>query len=99
MAVSIAQKLSFHLFYNMSISKTANVEATQKKVEPAMDLPDAKPVPDGTESSTQPVSGNEAPKQQEETSLAEADIRKTKLCGICNEKEWKYKCSQCFLPT
>lgn len=25
-------------------------------------------------------------------------IAKTKLCGVCKEKESKYKCTRCFLP-
>lgn len=33
-----------------------------------------------------------------ELSLAEANVSKEKLCGVCNEKASKYKCSRCYLP-
>jgi hypothetical protein len=84
----------------MSISKTANEEGAQESVEAAMNPPDMKPVPNGVvESSAEITTGEEALKQQEESSLAEADVSKKKLCSICNEKEWKYKCARCYLPT
>jgi hypothetical protein len=33
------------------------------------------------------------------TSLVPAnDVEAAKLCGVCKEKEYKYKCSRCYLP-
>jgi len=32
-----------------------------------------------------------------ERSLAE-NVSGMKLCGVCNEKEGKYKCTRCYLP-
>lgn len=33
------------------------------------------------------------------TSLAPRnDIPNAKLCGVCKEKQFKYKCSRCYLP-
>lgn len=86
----------------MSISKTANDESAQKDAEPAMDTPDAEIVPNGADNPTKTTVGQEFPKQQEETresSLAEADVPKKRLCGVCNEKEWKYKCTRCYFPS
>lgn len=82
----------------MSISKTANDEGAQKDEEPAMDPPDTQPVPNVTDSSTETTTGHEGSKQQEQSSLAGVDVCKKKLCGVCNEKEWKYKCTRCYLP-
>jgi hypothetical protein len=37
--------------------------------------------------------------QDVNTSLtAVHDIPNPKLCGVCKEKEYKYKCSRCLLP-
>lgn len=83
----------------MSISKTAHEEGAQENVETTMDLPDAKPVSKDVESSAETATGEEALKPQQESSLAEADVSTKKLCGVCNEKEWRYKCSRCYLPT
>lgn len=33
-----------------------------------------------------------------ERSLAENNVSKVKLCGVCNEKVSKYKCTRCYLP-
>jgi hypothetical protein len=33
-----------------------------------------------------------------QVSLAKSSISKMKLCGVCNEREGKYKCSRCYLP-
>jgi hypothetical protein len=30
--------------------------------------------------------------------LAEINVSKKKLCGVCNKIESKYKCTRCFLP-
>ena len=84
---------------NMSISKTSKDEDSQKDVEPAMDLPDTKTGPDPADSSTDATTGEDVPNQQEESSLAEADVPNNKLCGVCNKKEWKYKCTRCYLPS
>jgi hypothetical protein len=81
----------------MSISKTANVEGAQENVETTMDLPDTKPMSKDAESSAETATGEESLKQ--ESSLAEADVSTKKLCGVCNEKDWRYKCSRCYLPT
>jgi zinc finger HIT domain-containing protein 3 len=81
----------------MSISKPANEESAQEDVESAMEPPNAKPGSSNVESLTGIVAGEEAEKQK--SSLAGADISKTKLCGVCNEKEWKYKCTRCYLPS
>jgi len=86
-------------FSNMSISDPSNDEGSQKDVVPAMDLPDTKAVGDPADSSTETTTGDEIPNKQEECSLAEADVPKKKLCGICNENEWKYKCTRCYLPS
>jgi hypothetical protein len=83
----------------MSISKTANEEGAQENVETTMDLPDTKPVSKDADSSAETATGEEALKPQLESSLAEADVSTKKLCGVCNEKEWRYKCSRCYLPT
>ncbi|KAE9375437.1 hypothetical protein N431DRAFT_502334 [Stipitochalara longipes BDJ] len=64
-----------------------------------MDPSDTKTIPDLTDSSTETTTGEEVPNQQEESSLAEADVPKKKLCGVCSEKEWKYKCTRCYLPS
>lgn len=40
----------------------------------------------------------EAPKQAEKSLLAITSASNKKLCGVCNDKESKYKCSRCFLP-
>jgi hypothetical protein len=83
----------------MSISKNANEKDAQKAVEPAMDPLDAKMVPNGVESKPAAMAGEEAPKQSQESSLAGSDFSKKKLCGVCNAKEGKYKCSRCYLPS
>lgn len=83
----------------MSISKTTNEEGAQENVETTMDLPDTKPVSKDAESSAETATGEEALEQQQESSLAEADVSTKKLCGVCSEKEWRYKCSRCYLPT
>ncbi|OHF00392.1 HIT zinc finger [Colletotrichum orchidophilum] len=44
---------------------------------------------------TQPAAG--APDETPETTQP-APAPKTKMCGVCNEKEGKYKCSRCALP-
>ena len=31
-------------------------------------------------------------------SLVDSYILRKKLCGVCNEKEGKYKCTRCYLP-
>jgi len=31
--------------------------------------------------------------------LAGTGVSKKKLCGVCNEKEGKYKCTRCYLPS
>ncbi|PMD45053.1 hypothetical protein L207DRAFT_419257 [Hyaloscypha variabilis F] len=64
-----------------------------------MDLPDTKTGPDPADSSTDATTGEDVPNQQEESSLAEADVPNNKLCGVCNKKEWKYKCTRCYLPS
>jgi hypothetical protein len=92
-------KLQSFLFNNMSISKIANGEGAQEDVEAAMDPPDTKPVSNALQSAAESTTGDEATNQQQESSLAEADVSKKKLCSICNEKEWKYKCTRCYLPT
>lgn len=33
-----------------------------------------------------------------ELSLAENDVVKVKLCGVCSKNESKYKCARCYLP-
>jgi len=83
----------------MSISKPSDDEGSQEDVVPVMDLPDTKTVPDPADSTTGTTPGGETSNKQEESSLAEADVPKKKLCGICNEKEWKYKCTRCYLPS
>jgi hypothetical protein len=40
----------------------------------------------------------EIPGLSAERSLAENNISKVKLCGVCNEKVYKYKCTRCYLP-
>jgi hypothetical protein len=83
----------------MSISKTANGEDAQKGVEPTMDPPDMSAFSNGVESSSAAMAGEEILKQRQESSLARADVSKKKLCGVCDEKEGKYKCSRCYLPS
>lgn len=83
----------------MSISKTANEEDAQEDAGAAMDPPDTKPPQNGVESSVAIIAGDEISKQHQESSLAGADVSKKKLCGVCNEKEEKYKCTRCYLPS
>jgi zinc finger HIT domain-containing protein 3 len=83
----------------MSISKPANEEDAQEDAGAAMDPADTKPPQNGVESSVATIAGGEVPKQQQESSLAGADVSNKKLCGVCNEKEWKYKCTRCYLPS
>ncbi|PVH84605.1 hypothetical protein DL98DRAFT_584680 [Cadophora sp. DSE1049] len=40
----------------------------------------------------------EASKAPEKSSSPQPESPKKKLCGVCNEKECKYKCSRCYLP-
>ncbi len=49
-------------------------------------------------STTATAVAEEASKASEESSLAQPDILNRKLCGICKENEFKYKCSRCYLP-
>jgi hypothetical protein len=52
---------------------------------------------DVRELSSQPAVS--AQSQYTNTSLATAnDVPNPKICGVCKEKEYKYKCSRCFLP-
>lgn len=83
----------------MSISKTTNEKDAQNDVESAMDPPETKTGPNGVESSPATMVGEEVPKQPQESSLAGSDVSKKKICGVCNEKEGKYKCSRCYLPS
>lgn len=40
----------------------------------------------------------EAAKELEKSPSPPPEPPKKKLCGVCNEKEYKYKCSRCYLP-
>ncbi|KAH7407555.1 hypothetical protein BKA64DRAFT_640480 [Cadophora sp. MPI-SDFR-AT-0126] len=40
----------------------------------------------------------EASEPPEKSSSPQPVAPKKKLCGVCNEKEYKYKCSRCYLP-
>lgn len=55
---------------------------------------------DSSEAESLPVAdgAEDVSKQEEESSLVEADVPKKKLCGVCNENEPKYKCTRCYLP-
>jgi hypothetical protein len=83
----------------MSIPKTANEEDAQEDAGAAMDSPATKPVLNGVESSPATIAGKEVAEQPQESSLAGADVSKKKLCGVCNEREGKYKCTRCYLPS
>jgi hypothetical protein len=87
-----------HFFHTTSVSKPANEEDAQKDVEPAMDIPDTKTVPNGVEGSPSKIASEKNPEQQESL-LAGVDVSKKKLCGVCNQNEGKYKCSRCYLPS
>merc|ERR1711977_816353 len=34
----------------------------------------------------------------QKSSSPQSETPKKKLCGVCNENEYKYKCSRCYLP-
>ncbi|KAH9223370.1 hypothetical protein DL95DRAFT_283910 [Leptodontidium sp. 2 PMI_412] len=66
----------------------------------ALNLPDSNgaEVNNGNPSTTTAPVDEEASKEPEESSPPPLEPPKKKLCGICNEKEFKYKCSRCYLP-
>ena len=39
-----------------------------------------------------------APEPPQKSSSPQSETPKKKLCGVCDEKEYKYKCSRCYLP-
>jgi len=51
---------------------------------------------DGEE--TQNGSRNLTPPGAGNTTEAETVATQTKLCAVCHEQEFKYKCSKCYLP-
>jgi hypothetical protein len=83
----------------MSISKTTNEGDAQQDAGAAMDPPDTMPSQNDVERSVAIIAGDEVSKQHQESSLVGADVSKKKLCGVCNEKEGKYKCTRCYLPS
>jgi len=38
------------------------------------------------------------PESSEDNSKPKTEVPKIKLCGVCKQKEGKYKCSRCYLP-
>ena len=55
--------------------------------------------PDNDDHSPATLSVQSAQPEASNTSLPPTnDIANSKLCGVCKEKEYKYKCSRCYLP-
>jgi hypothetical protein len=61
----------------------------------SMDLPGGKGVRNKVESSPAAVPQEAGASEVTVRSLADNNL---KLCGVCKEKEAKYKCSRCYLP-
>jgi len=57
---------------------------------------------DQPEDKAEPSAGNNQDRDEfgasPESSLAKNNDTNEKLCGVCNEKAYKYKCSRCYLP-
>ncbi|KXH44701.1 HIT zinc finger [Colletotrichum simmondsii] len=51
-----------------------------------------------TQTQTQPPAGAAADETPETTTQPPPSAPKTKMCGVCHEKEGKYKCTRCALP-
>ena len=51
-----------------------------------------------TESESTRFVAEDAGLSQPSPSQVENGVSKIKTCGVCNEKESKYKCSRCLLP-
>ncbi|KXH33709.1 HIT zinc finger [Colletotrichum nymphaeae SA-01] len=51
-----------------------------------------------TQTQTQPAAGAAADETPETTTQPLPSAPKTKMCGVCHEKEGKYKCTRCALP-
>lgn len=75
-------------------------EAEEPQAMTALNLPDSNgaEVNNGNPSTTTAPVDEEASKEPEESSPPPPEPPKKKLCGVCNEKEFKYKCSRCYLP-
>jgi hypothetical protein len=88
----------------MSIPDLTQQENALGEEKAAMSLPDAKKPQGDVQSSPATVMDDKAGDVVQDGSLAETleesprRVFTKKVCGVCNEKESKYKCTRCFLP-
>jgi len=78
------------------VAKVSN-SPEETKLETVVNITDAKTGLNVSKNSPEPVIA-EGPEPIEENSKPEEQVPKKKLCGVCKEKEGKYKCSRCYLP-
>ena len=81
----------------MSITDPENSNDVKIGAATTMDTPDANCSAKEVGNSSGTARGSED-SDSAQISLANASISKVKLCGVCNEREGKYKCSRCYLP-
>ena len=88
----------------MSIPDLTQQENAQEEEKAAMSPSDAKKPQGDVQSSPATVmddkTGDGAQDGSPTETLEESPRRvfTKKVCGVCNEKESKYKCTRCFLP-
>ena len=88
----------------MSIPDLTQQENAQEEEKAAMSPPDAEKPQGDVQSSPATVMDDitgDAVQHDSPAETIEESPRRVftkKVCGVCNEKESKYKCTRCFLP-
>jgi hypothetical protein len=89
---------------NMSIPDLTEQENAQEEEEAAMSPLDAEKPQGDVQNSPATVIDDKTGDVAQDGSSAETveesprRVFTKKVCGVCNEKESKYKCTRCFLP-